>query len=155
MIRFFVLIVFLSALAVMAKAQVFNDRKQGRVPDSAKGAVDDYEEWLRNEPLRSEHDDSTAISPLPPSMPVVDPMKLQPVQRVSINIMTPKLRQDMRLAYQSHFLEQQRKEQIGGAMTIGINPLSLIAIVVKKLFPRRKSKKQREREKLQQLLDNY
>ena len=88
-------------------------------------------------------------------MPVVDPMKLKPVQRVSINIMTPELRQDMRLAYQSHFLEQQRKEQIGGAMTIGFNPLSLIAIVVKKLFPRHKSKKQREREKLQQLLDNY
>ena len=35
MIRFFVLIVFLSALAAMAKAQVFEDRKQVQVPDSA------------------------------------------------------------------------------------------------------------------------
>ena len=88
-------------------------------------------------------------------MPIADPMKLKPVRRVSVNIMTPELRQDMRLAYHSHWLEQQRKEQLGGAMTIGINPLSLIAVVVHKLLPKRKSRKQREREKLQQLLDNY
>ena len=155
MIRFFVLIVFLSALAALAKAQVFDDRKQVQVPDSAKAAADDYEEWLRNEPLRLEPCDSLSISPLPPTVPIADPMKLKPVRRVSVNIMTPELRQDMRLAYHSHWLEQQRKEQLGGAMTIGINPLSLIAVVVHKLLPKRKSRKQREREKLQQLLDNY
>lgn len=61
----------------------------------------------------------------------------------------------MQLAYQSHWLEEQRKAQIGGAMTIGVNPLSLIAWAVKKIFPRRKSKKRRQREKLKQIIDNY
>jgi hypothetical protein len=40
-------------------------------------------------------------------------------------------------------------------MTIGANPISLIAWVVHKLFPKYKSKKQRQREQLQQILDNY
>lgn len=74
---------------------------------------------------------------------------------ISINIMTPELRNDMRLAYHSHWLEEQRKAQIGGAMTIGFNPLSLLGIVLHKVFPKRKSKKQRERERLQEILDNY
>ena len=69
--------------------------------------------------------------------------------------MTPILRQNMRLDYQSHWLEEERKAQKGGAMTIGANPISLIAWVVHKLFPRYKSKKQRQREQLQQILDNY
>ena len=40
-------------------------------------------------------------------------------------------------------------------MTIGVTPLSLIAIVIHKLFPKHKSKKQRQREQLKQILDNY
>ena len=75
--------------------------------------------------------------------------------QVNINIITPALRTDMRLAYQSHWLEEQRKEQQAGAMTIGVNPISLIGCLISKLFPHRKSKKQREREKLKQILDNY
>ena len=141
------------ALAMMVRAQVEEDRKRLHVPDSAKS---DYEEWLRNEPLRPELHDSTAISPIPPSMMRVDPLKIKPKQPpISINIMTPELRTEMILAYHSHWLEEQRKAQQGGAMTIGINPLSLLALVVEKIMPKRKSKKQRYREQLQQILDNY
>ena len=61
----------------------------------------------------------------------------------------------MQLAYQSHWLDEQRKSQTGGAMTIGVNPLHLLGYLLHKLFPDRKSKKQREREKLQRILDNY
>ena len=57
---------------------------------------------------------------------------------VSVVIMTPQLRTDMQLAYQSHWLEEQRKAQVGGAMTIGVNPLSLIAWAVKKNLPPQK-----------------
>ena len=147
------MILSLLALAMMVRAQVEEDRKRLHVPDSAKS---DYEEWLRNEPLRPELHDSTAISPIPPSMMRVDPTKIKPKHpSISINIMTPQLRTDMRLAYQSHWLEEQRKAQTGGAMTIGVNPLSLIAVVIHKLFPKHKSRKQRERERLQQILDNY
>ena len=69
--------------------------------------------------------------------------------------MTPQLRTEMQLAYHSHWLEEQHKMQEGGAMTIGINPLHVLGYVLQKLFPNRKSKKQREREKLQRILDNY
>lgn len=151
--RRYLLILLLLALATMVRAQSVEDRKRMHVPDSAKN---DFDEWLRNEPIRPELHDSTAISPVVPSAMRADPSKLKPKQPpVSINIMTPEMRTDMRLAYHSHWLEEQRKAQQGGAMTIGVNPLSLIAIVIHKLFPKHKSKKQRERERLQQILDNY
>ena len=158
------MILSLLTLAIMVRAQDVENRKRILLPDSAKNASphadqkseNDFEEWLRNEPIRPELHDSTAISPVVPSTMRADPSKLKPKQPpISINIMTPELRTDMRLAYHSHWLEEQRKAQQGGAMTIGVNPLNLIAIVIHKLFPKHKSKKQRERERLQQILDNY
>ena len=158
------MILSLLTLAIMVRAQDVENRKRILLPDSAKNASphadqkseNDFEEWLRNEPIRPELHDSTAISPVVPSTMRADPSKLKPKQPpVSINIMTPELRTDMRLAYHSHWLEEQRKAQQGGAMTIGVNPLSLIAIVIDKILPKRKSKKQRQREQLQQILDNY
>ena len=158
------MILSLLTLAIMVRAQDVENRKRILLPDSAKNASphadqkseNDFEEWLRNEPIRPELHDSTAISPVVPSTMRADPSKIQPKHPpISINIMTPKLRTDMQLAYQSHWLEEQRKDQKGGAMTIGVNPLRLIAIVIHKLFPKHKSKKQRERERLQQILDNY
>ena len=151
--RRYIMILSLLALAIMVRAQVEEGVKRLHVPDSTKN---DFEEWLRNEPIKPELHDSSALSPIPPSMMRIDPSKIQPKHPpVSINIMTPELRTDMRLAYHSHWLEEQRKAQQGGAMTIGVNPLNLIAIVIHKLFPKHKSKKQRERERLQQILDNY
>ena len=149
----YIMMLLLLTLSMAAKAQVNDDRKRLHVPDSVNS---DFEEWLRNEPLRPQRNDTMAISPMPPSLPVTVPMKLKPQHPpLSIPIMTPRLRTDMRLAYQSHWLEEQRKSQVGGAMTIGINPLSVIGFLAYKLFPDRKSKKQREREKLQRILDNY
>ena len=151
--RRYVIMLSMLALAMMVRAQVEEDRKRLHVPDSAKS---DYEEWLRNEPLKPELRDSSALSPIPPSIMHLDPSKIKPKHPpISINIITPELRNDMRLAYHSHWLEEQRKAQQGGAMTIGINPLSLLALVVEKIMPKRKSKKQRYREQLQQILDNY
>lgn len=158
------MILSLLTLAIMVRAQDVENRKRILLPDSAKNATphadqkseNDFEEWLRNEPIRPELHDSSAIRPIEPSMMRVDPSKIKPKQpAISFNIMTPELRTDMRLAYQSHWLEEQRKEQKGGAMTIGVSPLSLIALVIHKLFPKHKSKKQRQREQLQQILDNY
>ena len=151
--RRYVIMLSLLALAMMVRAQVEEGVKRLHVPDSTK---DDYEEWLRNEPLKPELHDSSALRPIPPSIMHLDPSKIKPKHPpISINIMTPELRNDMRLAYQSHWLEEQRKAQQGGAMTIGVSPLSLIALVIDKILPKRKSKKQRQREKLQQILDNY
>ena len=66
MIRFFILIICLSALAVMAKAQVSTDKKEVSVPDSVKSPADDFEEWLRNEPMKPEQHDSSVLRPMPP-----------------------------------------------------------------------------------------
>ena len=158
------MILSLLTLAIMVRAQDVENRKRILLPDSAKNATphsdqkseNDFEEWLRNEPIRPELHDSSAIRPIEPSMMRVDPSKIKPKQHaISINIMTPELRTDMQLAYHSHWLEEQRKEQKGGAMTIGVSPISLIALVIHKLFPKHKSKKQRQREQLKQILDNY
>lgn len=145
---------FLWCMAAAGWAQGNDDnRKSLHLPDSAKN---DYEEWLRNEPPKAADRDSAILQPLPPGMSVPHPRDLAPKHApISVVIMTPALRQDMQLAYQSHWLEEQRKEQKGGAMMIGVNPLSLVAWAVQKIFPKRKSKKQRQREQLQQILDNY
>ena len=162
--RRYLIILLLLALAIMVRAQDVENRKRILQPDSTKittphadqKSENDFEEWLRNEPIKPELRDSSTLRPLPPSIPTIDPTKIKPKHPpISINIITPELRTDMRLAYHSHWLEEQRKAQQGGAMTIGVNPLSLIAIVIHKLFPKHKSKKQRERERLQQILDNY
>ena len=162
--RRYIILLSILTLAMAVRAQSVEDRKRIHMPDSAKIATphsdqkseNDFQEWLRNEPIRPELHDSTAIRPEEPSDLKLDPRKIQPKHPpISINIISPELRNDMRLAYHSHWLEEQRKAQQGGAMTIGVNPLSLIAIVIHKIFPKRKSKKQRERERLQQILDNY
>ena len=150
--RRYIIMLSLLTLAMAVRAQIVEDGKRLQKPDSLKN---DYEEWLRNEPLRPKQD-SLAIQPMPPITPVTDPRELHPKHPpISINIMTPQLRTEMQLAYHSHWLEEQQKMQEGGAMTIGINPLHVLGYVLQKLFPNRKSKKQREREKLQRILDNY
>lgn len=158
MIRFFVLIVFLLALAVMAKAQVSDDKKQIELPDTLKSAAKDYEEWLRNEPLKPERNDSSVLQPIAPERSILSPQaNISQQKPVQIPIMTPKLRQDMILCYQGHMQEERQKQfkQEGGVMVGSINPLSLAALLISKLLPNRKSKKEREREKLRQVLDNY
>ena len=148
-----IIMLSLITLALAVRAQGHDDGRKHIEADSVKN---DFEEWLRNEPLREVSHDSTLLRPLPPSMPIVHPRELQPKPpSVSINIMTPNMKTDAALAYQSHWLEEQRKAQQGGAVTIGVSPLAVIGYVLHKLFPKRKSKKQRERERLQQILDNY
>ena len=86
--RRYVMMLSLLTLALSVRAQVAEDRKRLHVPDSVEN---DYEEWLRNEPLRPEQHDTMAIGVLPPSIPVDDPMKTELKQPpVSINIMTRK-----------------------------------------------------------------
>ena len=125
----FSILLYLSSISVYAQVSK-NDKKIG-ILDSVKS---DYEEWLRNEPQKSAQHDSSSIDPMQSRLPIISPEKLSPrYPPISVVIMTPK----------------------GGAMTAGINPLSLVAWVVSKIIPHRKSKKQRQREKLQQVLDNY
>ena len=113
-IYLFVLL-YISSISVYAQVSE-NDKKIG-IPDSVKS---DYEEWLRNEPKKSAQHDSSSIDPMLSRLPIINPKELSPKRPpVSVIIMTPKLRTDMQLAYQSHWLEEQRKSQKGGAMTAG------------------------------------
>ncbi|MDE7456102.1 MAG: hypothetical protein K2M96_05265 [Prevotella sp.] len=119
----------------------------------------EFQEWLLNEPKQNlEHDSTSHVSPLPPETAIVSPQRLMPKHpgiSPDLKIITPAVRQDMRLAYQSHWLEEQRKSQQAGAMMIGVDPIALVARIVLSLLPKRKSKKERQREQLQQVLDNY
>ena len=146
--------IVLNLMATTTLAQSTDDRRKTlALPDSAKN---DYEEWLRNEPLKKAPQDSSVLRPMISGNILIDPKELMPKRpQVSVEIMTPKLRNDMQLAAQSHWLEEQRKAQIGGAMTIGVNPLCLLGWIVEKIMPKRKSKKQRQKERLKQVLDNY
>ena len=145
-------------MAEMAKAQVSDDKKHLAVPDSLRSAADDYDEWLRNEPLKPDLNDSSALQPIAPERSLLSPKpKIEPQKPIQVVIMTPKLRQDMILCYQGHMQEERKKQfkQEGGVMMGSINPLSLAALLISKLLPNRKSKKERQREKLKQILDNY
>ena len=166
--RLYLITLSLLTLAASVRAQDVERRKQIVTDDKSAATMKqlqkadslkrEFEEWLRNEPLQPEHHDSTFIRPQLPSGLVERPLKLMPSQpKVSVPIMTPALRTDMRLAYNSHWLEEQRKAQQGGAMMIGVtfNPLTVVGYVLHKLFPRHKSKKQRERERLKQIVENY
>ena len=161
----FINILFLSALAVMVRAQSFEEKPKTLTGDSIKS---DFEEWLRNEPLQKEVDKPLApdlskdffIRPLPPSTGITDPRLLAKKEPppISVVIMTPKLKTDMILAYQGNWLKEKRKEQQGGGMMIGFNPLCLISVAASTLFPNwanRKSKKERQREHLKQVLEHY
>lgn len=166
--RLYIITISLLTLATSVRAQDVERKKQIVTDDKPDADVKqmqkadslkrDFEEWLRNEPLQPEHNDSITIHPQMPSRLIASPMELSSSQpKVSIPIITPALLTDMRLAYNSHWLEEQRKAQQGGAMTIGvtINPLTIVSYVLHKILPHRKTRKQRERERLKQILDNY
>ena len=111
--RRYIIMLSLLTLAMAVRAQVVEDGKRLQKPDSLKN---DYEEWLRNEPLRPKQD-SLAIQPMPPITPVTDPRELHPKHPpISINIMTPQLRTEMQLAYHSHWLEEQQKMRDGAQL---------------------------------------
>lgn len=158
MLAFRYIITFcLLTLGVAGRAQASLEGQKDVPRDSTVNR--EFQEWLLNEPKQNlEHDSTSHVSPLPPETAIVSPQQLMPKHpgiSPDLVIITPAVRQDMRLAYQSHWLEEQRKSQQAGAMMIGINPIALAARIVLSLLPKRKSKKERKREQLQQILDNY
>ncbi|MDE6646518.1 MAG: hypothetical protein K2K03_01580 [Prevotella sp.] len=147
----------LLTMGVAVKAQTSLEGQKDMPRDSTINR--EFQEWLLNEPKQNlEHDSVSHVSPLPSETAIVSPQRLMPKHpgiSPDLKIITPAVRQDMRLAYQSHWLEEQRKSQQAGAMMIGVDPIALVARIVLSLLPKRKSKKERQREQLQQVLDNY
>lgn len=147
----------LLTMGVAVRAQTSLEGQKDMSRDSTINR--EFQEWLLNEPKQNlEHDSTSHVSPLPPETTIVSPQRLMPKHpgiSPDLKIITPAVRQDMRLAYQSHWLEEQRKSQQAGAMMIGVDPIALVARIVLSLLPKRKSKKERQREQLQQVLDNY
>ena len=164
---------FLLVSAMSAGAQtvsngvqfVGNDDRKVLRPDSVEERADssshEFEEWLRHEPLRLTPPDSiTLICPLPPTTAVIAPTLLAPkhppiLLDVKKHIMTPAFRTEMQLAYASHLRAEQLKAQQGQLPMVGVNPLSLVGLAMHILLPHRKPKQEREREKLQRVIENY
>lgn len=151
----------LLTLTVVVRAQTStDDPTRDALRDSTiTSATREFQEWLLHQPKQStEHDSTLHVHPLSPKAAIVSPQQLLPKhQSISpdLQIITPAVRQDMRLAYQSHWLEEQRKSQQAGAMMIGVDPIALAVRIIFSLLPKRKSKKERQREQLQRVLDNY
>lgn len=152
------ILLLLTLSAMTARAQEVRDDKKIARPDSIDR---DYEEWLRNEPIRPQNSDSNILQPMPPSdLGITDPLKAEPNHpKVSpdLVIMNDKMRTDMQLAYQSGWLERERQAQKGSMPMVGINPVNVAVMVIKRLIfgKNHKSKKQRRREQMQRILEEY
>jgi len=152
------ILLLLTLSAMTAGAQEVRDDKKLARPDSIDR---DYEEWLRNEPIRPQNADSSILQPMPPSdLGITDPLKADPRHpevSKSLVIMDERMRTDMKLAYQSGWLERERQAQKGSMPMAGINPISLAVMVIKRLIfgKNHKSKKERRREQMQRILDEY
>lgn len=110
-----------------------------------------FEEWVCNMPVADKSAEREVLKPIEPDFKkMVKPNDSIRQQQITFKIKMPKnmMPIDNRLEATKSFQRNQ-----SGAMTIGIN----IFGVLEKLFPKRKrmSKKEREREKLRRILENY
>lgn len=110
-----------------------------------------FEEWVRNMPIADKSAEGEVLKPIEPDFKqMVKPNDSIRQQQIAFKIKMPKnmMPIDNRLETTKSFQRNQ-----SGAMTVGIN----IFGVLEKLFPKRKrmSKKEREREKLRRILENY
>ena len=110
-----------------------------------------FEEWVRNMPIADKSAEGKVLKPIEPDFKkMVKPNDSIRQQQIAFKIKMPKnmMPIDNRLETTKSFQRNQ-----SGAMTVGIN----IFGVLEKLFPKRKrmSKKEREREKLRRILENY
>lgn len=110
-----------------------------------------FEEWVRNMPIADKSAHGEVLKPIEPDFKkMVKPNDSIRQQQIAFKIKMPKnmMPIDNRLETTKSFQRNQ-----SGAMTVGIN----IFGVLEKLFPKRKrmSKKEREREKLRRILENY
>lgn len=110
-----------------------------------------FEEWVRNMPIADKSAEGEVLKHIEPDFKkMVKPNDSIRQQQIAFKIKMPKnmMPIDNRLETTKSFQRNQ-----SGAMTVGIN----IFGVLEKLFPKRKrmSKKEREREKLRRILENY
>ena len=110
-----------------------------------------FEEGVRNMPIADKSAEGEVMKPIEPDIKkMVKPNDSIRQQQIAFKIKMPKnmMPIDNRLEATKSFQRNQ-----SGAMTVGIN----IFGVLEKLFPKRKrmSKKEREREKLRRILENY
>jgi hypothetical protein len=110
-----------------------------------------FEEWVRNMPIADKSAEGEVLKPIESDFKkMVKPNDSIRQQLIAFKIKMPKnmMPIDNRLETTKSFQRNQ-----SGAMTVGIN----IFGVLEKLFPKRKrmSKKEREREKLRRILENY
>ena len=121
----------------------------------------DMEEWLSKMPTTVAPNQNDILAPIEPECLTKAALKDSPnfVEPDWKGIMTmPKCaEQNAQLERWGKWLTRQRQEQVGGAMTIGVGVSvgiqDVISYVLKKL--KIKSKRQKRREKLQKILEEY
>lgn len=125
-------------------------------PESTHDA--EFEEWLRGMPTTIAPNPNGILEPVEPDFLKDIPLKpgqgVVPIDYARLN--APVLsKEDAQMIYWGKQLEDQHKEP--GAMTIGIPVLAIAQYLIVKLLPKDwlKSPRERHREKLQKILDEY
>lgn len=118
--------------------------------EKSSSAEDDYEEWVRNMPIKDEIVEENVLKPIEPDFRKrVKPNDIAR-QQTTFKFNKPKsmMPEDNRLEY-----AKVSQRNTSGAMTIGVNILG----VLNKLLSKRKrmSRKERTREKLRRIIESY
>lgn len=139
-----------------------NGVKRQEVPvaptDSTVNEIDkDFEEWLRNEPLKSKQNRADLLKPAEPDIrqKLAAPLELDNYPKMTFSLKSPGedfLQADNRLEATKEF---QRKQS--GAMMIGVDILAVVGYALQHFIKPQKhlSKKERKKQKLKDILDNY
>lgn len=126
--------------------------------DSTVNEIDkDFEEWLRNEPLKSKQNRADLLKPIEPDIrqKLKAPLELDNFPKMTFNPKNPGkdlLPIDKRLEATKEF---ERKQS--GAMMVGVDILAVASYALQMFIKPQKhlSKKEKKKQKLKEILDNY
>ena len=117
---------------------------------------EDFEQWLNQMPTTIAKNPDDILQPVEPDfLSIVAPKdkpNLPQIDYEGLMKESETAKTNFQLAKQGEFLQRQKQEQAGGAMTIGVTVGIPLGKILKKLFP---SKKRKRREELQKILDEY
>lgn len=145
------------------------DVKETPLPTDSLGFSDpsireNFEEWLSHMPSTVAPNPNDILAPVEPDFLSKVALKDEPnFPEINWKDILSSSNCNEDLQYWSKWLERQRKEQAGGAMTIGADVFSLVGYIVSKFFPRKalkhqtvfKTKTQKRRERLEKILEDY
>lgn len=117
---------------------------------------EDFEKWLNQMPTTIAQPPNDILQPVEPDFLSIVAPKDKPnhpqIDYEGLMKESETAKTNFQLAQQGKFLQRQKQEQAGGAMTIGVSISIPLSKILEKIFP---SKKKKRRKELQKILDEY